>query len=70
MGITEQDLPNLFARYYRGSNAQGFVGTGVGLYLVKTVAGLHGGDVTAQSTQGQGACFTLSLPIAVGTEAS
>ncbi len=62
IGVAAADLPSLFTRYYRGSNAQGFVGTGVGLYLVKTVAALHGGDVLVESTEGVGSCFTLWLP--------
>jgi signal transduction histidine kinase len=62
LGIPPRDLPELFTRYYRGSNVAGIVGTGVGLYLVKTVVELHGGEVTVESTIGQGSCFTITIP--------
>jgi len=63
IGIPRRDLPRLFERYYRGSNVHGIVGTGIGLYLVKTVANLHGGDVTVDSREGEGSKFTLWLPL-------
>jgi len=53
----------VFQRYYRGSNVSGIVGTGVGLYLVKVVVELHGGRVTAESREGEGARFTVRLPV-------
>ncbi len=63
LGIPKADMANIFERYHRGSNVAGIVGTGVGLYLVKTVTTAHGGDVTVASREGQGARFTISLPI-------
>jgi len=62
IGIPEKDLDRLFERYHRGSNVSGIVGTGVGLYLVKMVADLHGGSVAVDSREGQGSRFTLRLP--------
>ena len=63
IGIPEQDLARLFERYHRGSNVNGIVWTGVGLYLVKMVIDLHGGDITTESTEGKGCRFTMRLPI-------
>lgn len=63
MGIAAEDLPRLFQRYFRGANARGMVGTGIGLYLVKTVVALHGGDVEVHSDPGKGSRFTLRLPL-------
>jgi signal transduction histidine kinase len=63
IGIPVGDLDRLFERYHRGGNVSGIVGTGVGLYLVKMVVDLHGGDVEVKSTEGDGACFTIRLPI-------
>ena len=63
IGIPEQDLARLFERYHRGSNVNGIVGTGVGLYLVKMVIDLHGGDINTDSTEGKGCRFTMLLPI-------
>ena len=39
------------------------VGTGLGLYFVKTVVELHGGEVTVQSREGAGSCFQVRLPL-------
>jgi two-component system OmpR family sensor kinase len=63
VGIPEPDQSRLFERYYRGSNVSGIVGTGIGLYLVKTVIDLHGGEVGVMSRVGEGARFTVKLPI-------
>ncbi len=62
IGIPESDLDRLFERYHRGSNVSGIVGTGVGLYLVKMVVDMHGGAVTVDSKEGDGARFTIRLP--------
>ena len=63
VGIPEQDRERLFDRYYRGSNVSGIVGTGIGLYLVKTVVDLHGGSITLASHEGQGSAFLVTLPV-------
>ncbi len=63
IGIPSADVGRLFERYFRGSNVSGIVGTGVGLNLVKMVIDLHGGDITVESKEGQGARFTVRLPI-------
>jgi two-component system, OmpR family, sensor kinase len=62
IGIPTADLDRLFERYHRGSNVSGIVGTGVGLYLVKMVVDMHGGAVTVESKEGDGARFTIRLP--------
>jgi two-component system OmpR family sensor kinase len=62
IGIPKKDLEHIFTRYYRGSNVSGFIGTGVGLFLVATVLRLHGGDITVESEEGYGARFTAILP--------
>jgi signal transduction histidine kinase len=62
IGIPESDLPRLFERYHRGGNVSGIVGTGVGLYLVKTAIDLHHGSIEVQSREGEGSRFTTRLP--------
>jgi signal transduction histidine kinase len=62
IGIPEKDREQLFARYHRGSNVSGIVGTGVGLYLVKVVVELHHGEVAVESREGEGSRFTVRLP--------
>jgi two-component system phosphate regulon sensor histidine kinase PhoR len=64
-GIPLSDQPHVFERFYRvrkdRSRAEG--GTGLGLSIVKHVVQAHGGDVLVQSKPGQGAAFSLRLPI-------
>jgi signal transduction histidine kinase len=62
IGIPESDLACLFERYHRGSNVSGIVGTGVGLYIVKTAIDLHHGSIEVQSREGEGSRFTVRLP--------
>lgn len=64
IGIEEDKLPLLFEPFRQldsGLNRQ-FAGTGLGLALTRSLARLHGGDVTVESTLGQGSKFTLFLP--------
>jgi signal transduction histidine kinase len=63
IGIPASDLGRLFERYYRGSNVSGVVGTGVGLFLVKIVVDLHGGNLAVDSEEGKGSQFIVRLPI-------
>jgi signal transduction histidine kinase len=63
IGIPESDRARLFERYHRGSNTSGIVGTGLGLYFVKTVVELHGGKVVAERRDGgAGSSFRVTLP--------
>jgi signal transduction histidine kinase len=67
-GIEPADLPHIFEPFYRGRHAQDrqIHGNGLGLSLVKRIVEAHRGRVTAQSPAGQGATFTLHLPVAQG----
>jgi two-component system phosphate regulon sensor histidine kinase PhoR len=64
-GIAAEHLPRLTERFYRvdvaESRAQG--GTGLGLALVKHILNRHDGRLTIESTPGQGATFTVHLPL-------
>lgn len=64
IGIPEKDLPRLFERFYRVDEARSRErgGTGLGLSIVKHIVQAHGGNVEVQSTQGQGAQFSFTLP--------
>jgi two-component system OmpR family sensor kinase len=66
IGVPAADVDHLFERYHRGSNVSGIVGTGVGLYLVKMVAELHGGGVQVETEEGKGSRFTVRLPVKSG----
>jgi signal transduction histidine kinase len=67
-GIPPDLLPHVFERFVSGSRREG--GLGLGLYLAKRVAAVHGGDLTVDSPPGKGARFTLSLPAAPGSGAA
>lgn len=67
IGIKPQDQGNIFERFYRAENAiaKENAGNGLGLYIARTIATDHGGDLNFRSnTDGPGTTFTLSLPIA------
>jgi two-component system, OmpR family, sensor kinase len=63
-GIPPEDLSKIFEELYRGSNARGTEGSGLGLALVNRIANLHGGGVGVRSSQTdpRGTVFTLRLP--------
>lgn len=62
-GIAPEDQPHLFEKFYRvAKTAQTVSGTGLGLYLCRTVIESFGGHVTLSSTPGQGSTFGFVLP--------
>ncbi len=65
IGVPSDEQEQLFSKFYRASNAkkQRPDGTGVGLYLAKTVIDSHGGKIIFESVQGKGSTFGFSLPI-------
>lgn len=65
-GIDQAELPMLFDRYHRQKRSElaGTHGTGLGLSFVKTVVEKHRGDISVESTAGEGTTFILKLPIA------
>jgi two-component system, OmpR family, sensor histidine kinase MprB len=65
-GISAEDLPYIFDRFYRGAEARGRPGSGLGLAIVRQVASQQGGGVTAEPAAGGGTLMRLLLP---GTEA-
>lgn len=66
LGIPDADLPHLFEQFYRASHstAQGIGGMGLGLYIVRHLVEAHGGTIQVSSTVGEGATFTIELPVA------
>ena len=63
VGIAVAELPRLFDRFHRIENvpARSNEGSGIGLALVRELVGLHGGTITAESTQNSGTTFTVRL---------
>lgn len=64
IGIAEKAIPNLFAKFYRvhGGLASGSVGTGLGLFISKSILERHKGSVTVTSKEGVGSTFSFSVP--------
>lgn len=62
-GISEEDVPHVFARFYRSRAARGLPGSGLGLAIVKQVVESHGGAVAAERAAGGGTVMRLRLPI-------
>jgi two-component system sensor histidine kinase ResE len=65
IGIPSEDLPLLFNRFFRGSNAiqQEIQGTGIGLYIVRSILEKHNGSIKVHSKLGQGSQFDIWLPV-------
>jgi signal transduction histidine kinase len=66
IGISSEDLSRLFTRFGRLVTAENshIPGTGLGLYLSREIARMHGGDITVDSALGEGSAFSLVLPLA------
>ena len=62
IGIPDEELPILFAQFRRLKGAAKIEGTGLGLFIVKTIVEAHKGTVRAESADGQGSTFTVRIP--------
>jgi PAS domain S-box-containing protein len=65
IGIPKQAMQNLFTKFYRvhGGLNSGSTGTGLGLFISKSIIERHGGTISVESEEGVGSTFTLTIPI-------
>jgi signal transduction histidine kinase len=64
-GISEEDRPKLFQRFWQAASSGGryYASTGLGLYLCRKIVELHGGKIACESKVGVGSNFYFTLPI-------
>jgi two-component system phosphate regulon sensor histidine kinase PhoR len=63
VGIPPEEQPRLFERFYKSDKARRSEGTGLGLAIAKNIILSHGGQISVESTPGEGSTFTFTLPL-------
>ncbi len=63
IGISKDDLPHVFERFYKGDKSRTGSGSGLGLAIAKHTIQAHGGAIWAQSAEGKGSTFNFTLPL-------
>ena len=65
-GLSKEEIPRIFDRFYKTDRSRGMDknGVGLGLYLVRSIVTLHGGDIIVKSAQGEYTEFVFSVPTA------
>ncbi len=63
IGIKEEEIPKIFARFYRGVNSENIDGVGIGLYLSREIITKQNGYIKVSSKIGEGSLFSVFLPI-------
>jgi PAS domain S-box-containing protein len=67
-GVPASDQTRVFDKFYRGRNADGMPGSGLGLYMARSIIEVHGGVLSLVTPNGGGAEFRIWLPVAGATK--
>lgn len=62
-GISQDDLPHIFEKFYRSDKSRSTPGNGLGLSFVQSIVKAHHGEITVKSRTGEGTAFTIILPV-------
>ncbi len=62
VGISPEDLPHIFERFYRGAKTDKTFGSGLGLAIAQSIINVHKGDLNVASTLSKGTTVTITLP--------
>jgi two-component system phosphate regulon sensor histidine kinase PhoR len=62
-GISEQDLPRVFEKFFRARHHKDDIGTGLGLAIVRSIVERHSGRVWTESRDKQGSIFSIAIPL-------
>jgi signal transduction histidine kinase len=63
LGISKENLPYIFEKFFRAEKTKGMEGIGLGLYLCRQIINAHSGMVWAESEEGKGSVFFFSIPV-------
>jgi signal transduction histidine kinase len=62
VGMSEEQVPHVFERFYRADEARSMEGSGLGLAIARQIAEVHGGSIEVRSQLGEGSTFTIRIP--------
>lgn len=68
LGVSSEEINRIFERFYKVDKSRSFdvKGAGLGLYIVKSIIEMHGGQITAKSEEGKYTEFIFWLPLQYG----